>query len=133
MRELEAGFAALNGTYTDRGLLLRLAESELRFLPGQATLPAGDLQSLDRIADLMDKETKLSIRIEGHTDSVGSDELNLDLSQQRAQAVQQALTERGVAADRIKAEGIGSARPIATNATAEGRSKNRRVEVYIID
>ncbi|NEV61937.1 OmpA family protein [Thiorhodococcus minor] len=133
MREREASFAQLNGTYTDRGLLLRLAESELRFLPGRATLPAGELGSLDRISALLDKEEGLSVRIEGHTDSVGSDELNLNLSQQRAQAVQQALIERGVDPDRMQAEGIGSARPIATNATAAGRSKNRRVEIYLVD
>lgn len=133
MREREASFAQLNGTYTDRGLLLRLAESELRFLPGKATLPAGELASLDRIAELLSKQEGLSVRIEGHTDSVGGDALNLKLSQERAQAVQQALIERGVDAGRIQSEGIGAARPIASNATAEGRSKNRRVEIYLVD
>ncbi|WP_200375858.1 OmpA family protein [Thiocystis violacea] len=133
LRALQAGFAELNGTYTDRGLLVRLAEAELSFPAGKATLPETKLASLDRIAALLSEQAALSVRIEGHTDSLGGDDLNLTLSRQRAEAVKQALSDRGVAAERLSAEGIGSARPIANNATAEGRSKNRRVEVYLID
>ncbi|MBK1721502.1 OmpA family protein [Thiocystis violacea] len=133
LHALNADFAKLNGTYTDHGMLLRLAETELRFPPGKASLPAGELASLDRIATLLSNHPDLSVRIEGHTDSLGGDALNLKLSEARAQAVQQALAARGVDAGRLKAEGIGSARPIADNATADGRGKNRRVEVYIVD
>ncbi|WP_201094653.1 OmpA family protein [Thiocystis minor] len=131
LRAREAGFADLGGTYTPRGVLLRLMEAELRFSPGQATLPAGELASLERIAALLKEQPELTVRIEGHTDSLGGAELNLSLSQRRAEAVRQSLIERGVEAVRLSVEGIGAARPIADNATAAGRSLNRRVEVYV--
>ncbi|BCU07703.1 hypothetical protein Atep_23800 [Allochromatium tepidum] len=133
LRALHTGFAQLNGTFTERGLLLSLAETELSFPTGQATLPAGELASLDRIAALLKAHPELTARIEGHTDSLGSAALNQSLSLQRAEAVRQALVERGVDEGRLTAEGLGPARPIADNATAEGRGKNRRVEVYILD
>lgn len=133
LRALSAGIADLGGTFTDRGLLLRLAENELHFAPGKSVLPGGPLASLDRIAGLLTKQTDLAVRIEGHTDSQGSEQSNLALSKQRAQAVRAALIERGVAADRMVADGFGSAHPIADNGTPEGRSQNRRVEVYILE
>lgn len=133
LRALYAGFAELGGTFTERGLLLRLAESELRFPPGQATLPAGQIASLDRIAALLAEQPTLTVRIEGHTDSAGGDELNLPLSRQRAVAVKQALIERGVEPARLTADGLGASRAIASNATAEGRSQNRRVEIYVVE
>ena len=133
LRRLRDGFAKLNGTYTERGLLLRLAETELRFPAGQATLPASDLPSLDSVAALVKDQPELSVRVEGHTDSSGGDALNLELSRQRAEAVAKALEGRGVDASRIQAEGLGSARPIGSNATAQGRGLNRRVEIYLND
>ena len=133
LRALYAGFAELGGTFTERGLLLRLAESELRFPPGQATLPTGQIASLDRIAALLAEQPGLTVRIEGHTDSAGGDEVNLPLSRQRAVAVKQALIERGVEPVRLTAEGLGSSRAIASNGTAEGRSQNRRVEIYVVE
>ena len=133
LRALQTSFAQLNGAFTERGLLLSLAESELSFPTGQATLPAGELASLDRIAALLKAHPELTARIEGHTDSLGSAALNQSLSLQRADAVRQALVERGVDEGRLSTEGLGPERPIADNATAEGRGKNRRVEVYILD
>ncbi|MCK7576303.1 MAG: OmpA family protein [Chromatiales bacterium] len=133
LQALQTSFAQLNGAFTERGLLLSLAETELSFPTGQATLPAGELASLDRIAALLKAHPELTARIEGHTDSLGSTALNQSLSLQRAEAVRQALVERGVDEGRLSAEGLGPARPIADNATADGRGKNRRVEVYILD
>ena len=124
-------YSELGGSYTERGVLLELADTELRFQPAMATLTNGDLPSLDRIAALLDAYPDLSIRIEGHTDSLGDTAANLALSQQRAEAVRQALIERGVQPDRLTAQGLGSERPIADNATSPGRARNRRVEVYV--
>jgi outer membrane protein OmpA-like peptidoglycan-associated protein len=90
------------------------------------------LPSLDRIAAFLEDKPALTVRVEGHTDSSGSAENNRDLSRQRAEAVMQALIERGVAAQRISAEGLGEERPIADNDTEQGRRANRRVEVYAI-
>ncbi|EGV31987.1 OmpA/MotB domain protein [Thiorhodococcus drewsii AZ1] len=133
LRALYSGYAEMGGTYTPQGVLVRLAESELRFSPGQAELPAAKLPSLDRVAELLAKQPDLRVRVEGHTDSSGGENLNLSLSKRRAEAVRQALVSLGVSADRISAEGVGSERPIATNATAHGRSLNRRVEIYLLD
>ncbi len=69
--------------------------------------------------------------VEGHTDSQGQKAYNVELGQKRAQAVREQLVARGVAADRIKAVGIGPDRPIADNTSAEGRANNRRVEIIV--
>jgi outer membrane protein OmpA-like peptidoglycan-associated protein len=133
VRGVYTEFSKLGGRYTDRGMLLSLAEEELRFRISQADLPEGELPSLDWIAELLLKHPKLTARIEGHTDSKGREETNLELSQQRADAVKQALIDRGVPAERVVTEGIGAARPIADNATSAGRRENRRVEIYVIE
>ena len=80
----------------------------------------------------MNQHDALVIRITGHTDAVGSDEANQILSEGRANAVRDELIKRGIAAERIEAEGKGESEPIADNATEEGRAKNRRVEFTII-
>ncbi len=131
LKAREASYAELGGAYTSQGMRLRLTEADLRFQPGQATLPSGELTSLDRIAALLREQPDLKARIAGHTDSLGGAELNLKLSQQRADAVKQGLIERGIDAGRITAEGIGVTQPIADNATADGRRHNRRIEVYL--
>ena len=133
VRDLYAKFSALSGRHTDKGMLLNLANTELRFSTSKATLPEGDLPSLDRIAALLVEYPKLTARIEGHTDSSGREETNLELSQERADAIMQGLIGRGVVAERMVAEGIGEAMPIADNKRAAGRGQNRRVEIYIIE
>ncbi len=92
-----------------------------------------ELPTLDRVAALLAQRPGLTARVEGHTDSSGSAAINQDLSQQRAEAVMQALVARGVDAGRINATGYGADRPIASNATEAGRRANRRVEVYVIE
>ena len=133
LKALYTRYSALGGRESDRGMLLSLADDELRFASGMAVLPTGELPSLDRIAALLTEYPRLTARIEGHTDNAGPDEINQTLSQARADAVVQALVDRGVAAERLSAEGVGESRPIADNATADGRRQNRRVEVYVID
>ncbi|NCC28088.1 MAG: hypothetical protein EOM22_08055 [Gammaproteobacteria bacterium] len=131
VRALYRRFSELDGTYTDRGVLLKLADTELLFQPGMASLTGSDLPTLDRIAALLETYPDLGVRIEGHTDSLGDAATNLALSQQRADAVKQALIERGVEPGRLTAQGLGPERPIADNATSAGRAQNRRVEVYV--
>lgn len=133
MRGLYRRFSALGGVHTDRGMLLKLADTELRFETAKATLTNSDLPSLDRLAGLLAEHPGLSVRIEGYTDSLGDEQTNLALSRDRAEAVKQALVERGVPAGRLSAEGMGPARPIADNETAAGRAQNRRVEVYVVE
>jgi len=132
-RGLYNELSVLGARHTGQGILLSLAEDDLRFPVNRTELPAGELPSLDSIAKLLRDYPRLRARIEGHTDSGGRDETNLDLSQKRADAVKQALVDRGVDPERLVAEGIGEERPIADNATSAGRSKNRRVEIYVID
>jgi OOP family OmpA-OmpF porin len=86
--------------------------------------------ALDEIAKLLTKERGLKLRVVGHTDSVGGMEQNLTLSKKRADAVMTALTkEPGIEARRLSAHGVASLAPAATNATEDGRAKNRRVEL----
>ncbi|EGV19223.1 OmpA family protein [Thiocapsa marina] len=131
VRELYRRFSQLGGAHTERGVLLKLADTELTFQPAKATLTGDDFPTLDRVAALLETYPDLDVRIEGHTDSLGDAAANLALSQQRAEAVKQALIERGVAPERLTAQGLGPERPIADNATTAGRAQNRRVEVYV--
>jgi len=87
---------------------------------------------LDAIVVIMKKYPAARFRIEGHTDSVGSAEYNLKLSQRRAEAVRNYLISKGISPDRLEAVGYGETRPIASNRTAAGRAKNRRVEIILI-
>jgi OOP family OmpA-OmpF porin len=83
------------------------------------------------LADFLRENPDRSVRIEGHTDSTGSVETNMVLSQRRADAVADTLTAAGIARSRVVAVGFGPDSPVATNATAAGRQQNRRVEIVI--
>ncbi|WNG17550.1 kelch repeat-containing protein [Cystobacter fuscus] len=98
------------------------------FPVGESTLREEEKRQLDDIADYLKAHPELSVRIEGHTDSTGPEELNLTLSQQRADMVREYLIERGIAGSRMTAKGYGSSRPVADNSTPEGQRANRRVE-----
>ncbi len=95
----------------------------------KSTLRQEDIGSLDDDVEALKAWGDVNIEVAGHTDSMGSDEYNMKLSQQRAEAVRNFLISRGVAADRLTAKGYGEAQPVADNATEEGRFKNRRVEL----
>jgi outer membrane protein OmpA-like peptidoglycan-associated protein len=89
---------------------------------------------LNQVAAIMDTATYLRrIRVEGHTDSRGSDEYNLDLSDRRAASVVVYLIEAGIDAERLESQGLGEVRPIATNDTSDGRQDNRRVEFHVVE
>ena len=99
------------------------------FASGSTTLSAAAKGSLQALAGEI--AGKKSVRIEAHTDSQGADAANLALSQKRADAVRQALQSRGVAASRLSAVGKGESDPLTGNDTAEGRARNRRVEIIV--
>jgi outer membrane protein OmpA-like peptidoglycan-associated protein len=124
---LEAQLADLKMKKTERGLVLTLGD--VLFDTNQSTLKASAHGTLDRLAMALRENSGRKVLIEGHTDNVGSDETNQRLSERRAQAVQSALTERGVAREQIAAIGKGESSPVASNDNADGRQSNRRVEL----
>ena len=104
----------------------------LNFSVGKAVIEPHNFSLLTKVQQAIDMFPECAITIEGHTDSHGSDEMNLGLSQQRADAVSQyILANMGIDASRINAVGYGESNPIANNETKEGRAKNRRIEVVI--
>lgn len=99
----------------------------VEFIFASADLDESSKKILDRVAALLAEFPQSRVEIQGHTDNIGQSEANLQLSDARAQAVYRYLTEKGVAADRLLANGYGDRRPIADNNTPEGRQRNRRV------
>jgi outer membrane protein OmpA-like peptidoglycan-associated protein len=121
----------LQAKQTARGMVMTL--SDVLFDTGQATLKPGADRAVDRLAQFLKDSPGTDVLIEGHTDSVGTDDYNLALSQRRAQAVADALSARGVSADRVQTKGLGKAYPVASNDTQAGRQQNRRVEIVFSD
>lgn len=99
---------------------------------GKATLRSESNLELDKLANYLKESPSMEIEISGHTDNVGTDEANLKLSQERANAVVKYLSEQGIGTTQIKAKGYGKSKPIAPNDTDENRQKNRRVEFTIL-
>jgi OOP family OmpA-OmpF porin len=87
---------------------------------------------LDKLADSMKGQPGMRVEIDGHTDSVGNQDYNLKLSQARAKLVRLYLHEKGIKMDRMTVDGFGKFKPVADNATEEGRALNRRVEFKIL-
>jgi outer membrane protein OmpA-like peptidoglycan-associated protein len=114
-----------------RGMVITLSGSVL-FVSNKSDLLPGAQIKLNEVADALTKQDSESkIVVEGHTDSQGGAGYNQDLSQRRAQTVRDYLVTRGISADRVTSQGFGLTRPIADNATAEGRANNRRVEIVV--
>ena len=130
---LSDALAEIGGEATDTGVRVNLGGDELQFASGSAALPARELPTLERVAQLLAERPDLKARVEGHTDSSGSPQLNQRLSEQRAEAVMRALVARGIDAERVSSLGLGPDRPIADNTTDRGRRENRRVEIYVIE
>lgn len=101
------------------------------FATASAELKPATVKKLDKIVGYLNQYPQAKVEVVGHTDSTGSDAYNQKLSERRAQAVAKALEAQGIDASRISAKGLGESSPIASNATAEGREKNRRVELVI--
>ncbi|MGC3981736.1 MAG: OmpA family protein [Steroidobacteraceae bacterium] len=126
---LEKELAELNAKKTDRGMVLTLGD--VLFDSGKAALKPGAQSTIDRLAEFLKNSPESNVLIEGHTDSVGADDFNMALSQQRANSVRDALLSRNVNGNRISATGKGESTPVAGNDTAGGRQQNRRVEIII--
>lgn len=112
-----------------RGLIVNM--SDVLFDTGSFTLKPGAREKLAKVSGILLAHPGLTMQIEGHTDSVGTDSFNVRLSEQRADAVRDFLGEQGVSLDSVTAQGFGKAEPVATNDTPEGRQRNRRVEIVV--
>jgi outer membrane protein OmpA-like peptidoglycan-associated protein len=128
---LEQELSDLRAKKTDRGMVLTLGD--VLFDTGMATLKPGAYTTIDRLASVLKEAPDRKVMIEGHTDSVGGDDYNRQLSERRAAAVQTALLERGVSSNQITAVGKGETFPVASNDNAGGRQQNRRVEMVFTD
>jgi len=127
MREL----SDLKAKQTERGIVLTIGD--VLFATAKADLSSDALRSVDKLADFLKKYPNRNVLIEGHTDSVGSEEYNLTLSERRAESVKESLTSRGIPEGRIITKGYGKKYPVASNDTAAGKQQNRRVEVIILN
>ena len=123
--------AELKAKKTDRGMVVTLGD--VLFEPDKAQLLPGAYRTIDQLAAFLSEHTDSSVLIEGHTDSIGSQDDNLDLSQRRAEAVRDALLSRQVPLYRIVSKGYGNSYPVAGNDSEAGRQQNRRVEIIILD
>jgi len=112
-----------------RGLIVSL--SDVLFDTGRYTLRPGAREKLSKIAGIVVSHPGLKLEVEGHTDSVGSEEYNQQLSENRAGAVRDYLIQQGVRSDTIGARGFGESQPVVSNASAAGKQQNRRVELVV--
>lgn len=129
-RLLEQELVELKARETERGLVLTLGD--VLFEYDRATLRPGAMQNLSRLAVFLRENPEKNLLIEGHTDSLGSDSYNRELSLQRAQAVESFLLQNGVDITRMITRGYGKSSPVASNDTEAGRQENRRVEIVIL-
>jgi outer membrane protein OmpA-like peptidoglycan-associated protein len=111
----------------EQSVIVRAVDFE--FNSTRLTAPAQ--QTLDQVANALQTQPELQVEIQGHSDSIGSDAYNLDLSKRRAESVKSYLVSKGLVASSLTAQGFGKTKPIASNSTAEGRAENRRVEFEV--
>ncbi|HLG19179.1 MAG TPA: OmpA family protein [Bdellovibrionota bacterium] len=128
--DLEKQLAELKAKETKAGTQITLRE--MMFEVEKADLTPGAIREIEKVAQVVQQNPSRQILIEGHTDSMGSDAYNQELSQQRARAVEQVLEQNDIPRDRITVRGYGEAFPIAPNTNSAGRQRNRRVEITIL-
>ncbi len=131
VRQLEAQLKDIEGKQTERGLLVTLGDVLFAFNKAELTTQASP--RLDKLASFLKQFPQRKLLVEGYTDAVGTDAYNMELSQRRADAIRDALAQRGVDTTRIVTKGYGKAYPVADNSGVDGRAMNRRVEVVIAD
>ena len=128
-----------NEVYNDVNIIIQYAEetsftlSDLHFETGKSIIKKDSYDILDELVKYMQLKPDLRIEVAGHTDNDGSEESNMVLSQDRAEAVRTYLIKKGIKAARIVAKGYGESKPIAENETAAGKALNRRTEINIIE
>ncbi|MEZ5216866.1 MAG: OmpA family protein [Ilumatobacteraceae bacterium] len=109
-----------------------LNASPINFEAMESTIKSGSLATLDQVASIIAGCSGHTFEVQGHTDSGGTNEANLELSQARAQAVVDYLVSKGVAAEQLTAKGYGEEQPVAPNDSPSNRALNRRVEIVVI-
>jgi outer membrane protein OmpA-like peptidoglycan-associated protein len=130
-QQLREELLAMQAKQTDRGMVITLGD--VLFDTGRAELKPGAMNTVERLGSFLNEHKDLRVLIEGHTDSRGSADYNLGLSERRADAVRAALSVRGIDPTRIQARGLGKDYPVANNDTREGQQANRRVEIVFSD
>lgn len=113
------------------GIKVTMKENMVNFGFDSSNLTSAAMANLDKLAEVLKNNPDTNINIYGHTDSKGSDEYNLSLSDRRAAAVKSYLASKGIASSRMLTMGVGEKEPIASNDTDAGRAQNRRVEFAI--
>lgn len=127
--ELKRQLDELNAKETERGIVITLGD--VLFATSRSELTGGAPEGLRNLAGFLSQYPDRSIVIEGHTDSVGSATANFGLSQRRADTVRSFLADQGVPTNRMRTTGLGEGNPVASNDSATGHQRNRRVEVII--
>ena len=130
-REIETALPGAQVERVGEGIKLVLGENSVRFDTNKSTLTSSAKANLDKLVPVFNQYPDTNIQIYGYTDSTGTAEYNLKLSDQRAASVKSYLTGKGIRNSRFTTTGLGIADPVATNDTPEGRTQNRRVEFAI--
>ena len=128
-QRLSAQLENMQASQTSRGIVLTL--DDVLFDTGKAQLKTGADRSIEQIAAFLKENPDRRVQVEGFTDSQGSDDYNIELSQSRADSVAMAIIRRGVDAQRVRALGYGEGYPVASNSSASSRQLNRRVEIIV--
>jgi outer membrane protein OmpA-like peptidoglycan-associated protein len=130
-REIESSLPGAQVERVGEGIKLTLGENAVRFNTNKSSLTPNAKTNLDKLVKVFNEYPDTNIQIYGHTDSDGADDYNMKLSQQRAAAVKSYLSGKGLASSRFVTNGLGETEPLASNESADGKSKNRRVEFAI--
>jgi outer membrane protein OmpA-like peptidoglycan-associated protein len=130
-KEIEQSVPGAEVIPAGEGIIVKF-DSGILFGFDQSALTQNAMQNIDNLAASLIKYPNTDIMVIGHTDAVGSDDYNLKLSRERAEAVRAYAISKGVDANRLKTVGKGESEPIASNDTDDGKAKNRRVEIVIV-
>lgn len=122
---------AVKVTQTERGVVIT-SDERILFDSGKSNLKSEGQAYIDRVSQILKEKSKANVSVEGYTDNTGTAESNARLSDARAQAVKTALVKSGVDGKRVTAKGFGFSKPVADNATPEGRQMNRRTEIVLL-